>query len=159
MMHKIMKNQSNNCKKMCTNEALKRCVANAIQKERKRVHDERKSHPTKKHDIHDYASIVVACGYSRSGKTFSGASASPLYHKYAEEIRRRLEKLGKIGAKRPGCENVIGACAEPHAADMVVKNFPGCKMNELQFSAAYRPRTGQRKKYCINCKDTFQEVL
>lgn len=144
---------------MATTDNLERCVMDAIEEERRRVRRMRLAHPDVKHRITDYAAVVVACGYSRSGSTFSGCSASPVGHQYSEEIRERLEALAPIGEKRSGCNNTVGACAEPHAADNVIKAFSGCKMNELQFSDAYRPRTARRIKNCQNCKDTFVEVL
>ena len=144
---------------MATAEDLERCVSEAIIEERIRVKRVRKSHPLVKHKITDYAAMVVACGYERSYATFSGKSESPINHTYSDPIRIRLESLAPIGEKRLECKNIIGACAEPHAADKVVKQFPGCRMEELQFSSAYRPRTAKRKRYCKNCKDTFYEVL
>ena len=144
---------------MATVEDLERCVSEAIQNERYRVKKLRLSHPAVKHQITDYAASVVACGYKRSGATFSAKSESPTCHNYADVIKHRLEDLAPIGQKRAGCKNTVGACAEPHAADMVIKSFPGCKIDELQFSSAYRPRTAKRKKDCRNCKDTFHEVL
>lgn len=144
---------------MATAEDLNRCVKNAIKDERQRVKDLRNSHPDVKHRITDYAAVVVACGYARSRTTFSGRSASPVGHKYADVIKSRLEALAPIGEKRNECKNIVGACAEPHAADLVVKTFPGCRMSELQFSAAYRPRTSRHIKNCKNCKDTFPEAL
>lgn len=144
---------------MATTDSLNRCVKNAIEDERQRVKKMRRDHPDVKHRITDYAAATIACGYKRSGSTFKGYSASPVGHKYTEKIKRRLETLAPIGDKRPGCKNTVGACSEPHAADKVMKTFPGCKMDELQFSDAYRPRTAKRLRYCQNCKDTFTEVL
>lgn len=144
---------------MATIESLDRCVNGAIADERRRVKRMRLAHPDVKHRITDYAAVVVASGYLRSGSTFSGYSSSPIGYNYSDKIRQRLEALAPIGDKRPGCKNTVGACAEPHAADKVLKAFPGCNMNELQFSDAYRPRTARRIRNCQNCKDTFPEVL
>ena len=144
---------------MATIVDLERCVSDAIQEERRRVKKMRKAHPKRKHRITDYAAMVIACGYARSGETFSGKSETPINYPYVDSIRERLEALAPIGEKRAGCDNTVGACAEPHAADKVIKAFPGCHLDELQFSAPYRPRTAKRKRCCINCKDTFLEVL
>ncbi len=138
---------------------LNMVVSDAIQIVRHRVRNIRISHPAVKHDIFDYPAVIVACCYVKGRKIFWGQSESPLYHNYSLKIKKRLERLGEIGTKRDGCNNVIGACAEPHAADKVINKYPGCGMDELQFSRAYRPRTGKKVKYCINCKDTFFEVL
>ena len=144
---------------MATKDALKKCVVKAIGNERKRVKRMRQSDLAVKHHITDYAAVVVACGYERSESSFSGCSASPIGLNYSNIIRTRLEALAPIGEKRLACKNAVGACAEPHAADKVVKAFPGCRMDELQFSDAYRPRTARRIRNCQNCKDTFPEVL
>lgn len=138
---------------------LQDCVIYAIHLIRRQVRRKRLAQPKKKHSITDYPAMVVACGYERSYEVFWAQSASPINYKYDDRIRLRLEALGVIGDKRVQCKNIIGACAEPHAADKVIKHFPGCQMNELQFSDAYRPRTAQRKRYCQNCIDTFPEVL
>lgn len=144
---------------MATKKELARCVAKAIKEERKRVKRMRQAHPSVKHRITDYAAVVVACGYMRSGNTFSGHSASPIGLQYTAGIRARLVALAPIGEKRNGCENIVGACAEPHAANKVMSHFPGCGFEELQFSDAYRPRTARKINNCQNCKDTFPEVL
>ena len=144
---------------MATANDLDRCVVKAIKEERKRVKRMRQAHPKVKHRITDYAAVVVACGYTRSGTTFSGHSASPIGLDYTAGIKSRLNALAPIGEKRNGCENIVGACAEPHAANKVMSHFPGCKFEELQLSVAYRPRTARRIKNCQNCKDTFPEVL
>ena len=145
---------------MASSKDLQRCVSEAIRIVRKIVHNKRKAHPAKKHEITDYPAMVIACGYVRSGDTFWSESASPVNYKYCQKVKDRLENtLGVIGTKRNGCKNTIGACAEPHAADKVIKRFPGCNLDELQFSDAYRPRTAQRKRSCQNCKDAFHEVL
>ena len=139
---------------------LNKCVSYAITRIRQQVKKKRNAHPHKKHKITDYPSMVVACGYVKRVDTFWSQSASPINYHYSHKIEQRLEeRLGIIGSKRNGCKNIIGACAEPHAADKVIKAFPGCKLGELQFSDAYRPRTAQRKKNCQNCKDAFPEVL
>ena len=144
---------------MATDQELEHCVTHAIRVVRHRVKKTRQAHPQVKHRINDYPAIVLACGYRRGNEVFWDQSKSPVNHIYEDRLRERLEALAPIGTKRPQCNNTIGACAEPHAADMVLKNAPRCNLDELQFSKAYRPRTAKRKKSCRNCKDTFPEVL
>jgi hypothetical protein len=144
---------------MATDQELERVVTNAIQIVRRKVKQTRQAHPQVKHRIEDYPAMVVACSYRRGNEVFWGQSKSPVNHIYEDRLHERLEALAPIGTKRQACKNTIGACAEPHAADMVLKNAPRCNLNELQFSSAYRPRTAKRKRYCRNCKDTFPEVL
>lgn len=144
---------------MATEESLYNCVNRAIVDEQRRVKRVRQAHPRVKHRITDYTAAVVACGCINNNRTFSGYSASPNGHHFSEKIRVRLESLAPIGSKRKECKNIIGACAEPHAADKVIKACPACNITQLQFSDAYRPRTGRRIRYCQNCKDTFPDVL
>lgn len=144
---------------MAIEQELEHCVREAIQIVCRRVKQSRQAHPQVKHKITDYPAMVVACGYRRGNDVFWGQSESPVNHNFEDRLRVRLESLAPIGTKRPECNNVIGACAEPHAADLVLKNAPRCNLDELQFSKAYRPRTAKHKRYCRNCKETFQEVL
>lgn len=144
---------------MATLAALKKYVNKAIRNECERVKRLRRAHPEKKYRITDYAAAVVACGYTNSNNVFIGFSASPVGIHFEKTILERLEKLGTIGKKSNCCSNIIGACAEPHAANEVLRHFSGCNMNKLQFSEAYRPRTGGRVNYCKNCKATFNEVI
>lgn len=144
---------------MATCEELHRSVMDAIRQERQRVKKSREANPARPHRITDYSAMVVSCSYKKSHRTFIGFSKSPVGCNYDTRIRNRLEELGPIGTKNNNCDNIIGACAEPHAANSVLQYFPGCKMTELQFSKAYRPRTAHRKVYCRNCKKTFKGVL
>lgn len=141
---------------MATTGDLDRFVKKAIKKIQKEVKRKRLAAQPKKYRIFDYPAIVVACGWKKSNRIFEGRSSGCLKEdEYDPMIGSRLADLG-FGKKRYG--NYIGACAEPKAANKVVKEFQ-CQMDELQFSDAYRPRTCKRKKYCKNCKATFYEVL
>ncbi len=131
----------------------------AVEKERQRVRRSRSHNPRRPHRITDYSAVVVACGYERGSKIYDGFSKSPVGYDYVPRLRDRLNALAPIGEKRLGCENIVGACAEPHAANAVLREYHGCRMSELQFSDAYRPRTARRKRNCDNCKDVFSEVL
>lgn len=144
---------------MATSKALNDGVKKAIKRERERVKKSRISDPVHKHHMRDYPAVVVACGCKQREQIFTGTSKSTIGYEYVPMLKNELEKLAPIGQKRSGCNNTVGACAEPHAADLVFRDYPVCDMSDLQFSEAYRPRTGQRIPYCKNCKDVFHEVL
>ena len=144
---------------MATHSDLLSKVLKAISIVKKRVKKSRLKNPQKQNSIQDYPAVVVACGYSRSYSVFWDESKSPRNKRFNFNIHRRLIKIAPVGTKEPHSGNIIGACAEPHAADKVLKKFPGCHMHELEFSDAYRPRTSQRVKYCYTCKQVFCEVL
>lgn len=109
--------------------------------------------------IYDYPPVAVVA--ADSGLTFSGRGrtgrvySSKEYHD-TPKLEKKLKSLGVIGKKRAGCDNVLGACAEPHAARKVLSHF-GKRMglNQILFSKALRPRTMEDVPYCKNCKDTF----
>lgn len=68
------------------------------------------------------------------------------------------EHLG-IGEKNSQCANIIGRCAEPHAALELMKGKKHQpSLNKLFFSRAFRPRTGESFPPCYNCKNTFPNI-
>lgn len=111
--------------------------------------------------IRDYPAVAVVA--ADRGLTFSGKgrSCKVQYREYDDtpKLKNKLQSLGVIGKKRRECENIIGACAEPHAAHRVLRHF-GQSMNlsQLVFSVAYRPRTMEKIEYCDNCKLTFPTI-
>ena len=109
--------------------------------------------------IYDYPSVAVVA--ADSGLTFAGRGRTGRVYSCNEyhetpKLEKKLKSLGAIGKKRAGCDNIIGACAEPHAARKVLSHF-GKRMglNQIEFSKALRPRTMEEVPYCKNCKDTF----
>lgn len=119
----------------------------------------REARKGKKENNRDYRHVIVSCADSwlNYSNTFIGESGkvdSSTYNQ-APTLRSALETLGKIGMKRNGCKNYIGACAEPHAAKSVIEKYPTVAVNELVFSYAYRIRTKNVIRYCRNCTDIF----
>ena len=51
----------------------------------------------------------------------------------------------------------LGTCAEDDAANKVLNALEpnASKLNELQFTKALRPRTGNKVKYCKTCQTIF----
>lgn len=138
--------------------SLEKSVKREINYIKKRVKESRLANPNKKHTPQDYPAVIVACKCLWKSDIYFGESRSPVNYKYEERIKNRLELLGNICSKRKECPNIIGSCAEPHAADKVVKVL-NCDLDKLKFSNAYRPRTTKVIRYCLNCKQTFKEVL
>lgn len=107
----------------------------------------------------DYPATAVACScydnpvliekdYSR------GVKSSHL----APILANKLRLLGTIGEKSNICNFIIGRCAEPHAANKIIKKT-GCKdLANIYFSVAMRPRTREIIEYCNNCKSTFPSL-
>ena len=138
---------------MARQEDLEIAVKKSCARICKRVKKARERKKAKRYNVQDYPAVTVASAYVKSFEIVVGESKNPCWHKFNYILYNKLLELGPIGAKVNG--NIVGACAEPHAADEVMKKHRACGISDLQFSKAYRPRTCQHIKYCKNCKDTF----
>lgn len=111
--------------------------------------------------IKDYPAMIVACGLKQNSKDYSvETSRSCQNYKYEDVILRELEKLGKIDGRSniKNCDNRVGHCAEPHAANELARRHNSVKIEDFEFGVAIRPRTLQPKSYCENCKHTFPQL-
>lgn len=112
--------------------------------------------------IYDYPAVAVVASDSKltySGRGRSGAIRSSNCYHDVPGLEKKLKSLGKIGKTRDACKNAIGACAEPHAAQKVMRHFgKKISLGGIVFSAAYRPRTMEVVEYCKNCTDTFPSL-
>lgn len=109
--------------------------------------------------IQDYPAAIVSCAdawtnYASAETGRSGKVDRSSYH-MTPKLEIALRVLGNIGSIRTVCRNLIGACAEPHAARTVMMNNPATEIDDLVFSYAYRPRTKTVLRYCRNCVDVF----
>lgn len=101
---------------------------------------------------YDYPAVVVGC-YKSEILYITTTRDRPSY-KDVPALEQALLRIGKIGTKRSGCKNTIGACAEPKAAFITMKKQK-CTLKQLKFTIAFRPRTSQKIDYCTNCKNVF----
>ena len=62
------------------------------------------------------------------------------------------DELGGVGTAR--CGNVIGCCAEFHAADELISK--GSVLTDIRFVEAIRPRNNVVIKPCDNCLQMFK---
>ena len=107
----------------------------------------------------DYPAAVVFCApsvnnyssamWATSGKVSRNSYAS------TPSLEWELQRLGNIGSQGHGCDNRIGACAEPHAARKILLRYPQNSVSQLAFSLAFRPRTKLIVPYCLNCLSIF----
>ncbi len=117
-----------------------------------------------------YPAMAVCCCSSYFSIIGKGISCTPYPDTYHYLIKHLLQmNLGNgIGKHSPitNCKNIIGQCAEPHAANNYLKKlkfkYPIWinPETDLYFSAPYRPRTKTltpaiQYTYCDNCKLTF----
>ena len=96
-------------------------------------------------------SVVVGSFDARTGKVVVESSG-----KYIEKPTPVLEaiadELGGVGTAR--CGNVIGCCAEFHAADELISK--GSVLTDIRFVEAIRPRNNVVIKPCDNCLQMFK---
>ena len=104
-------------------------------------------------DIHDYPSVIVGC-YTNYDRLYIDTTHSKPQYIQAPLLHKALSELGPIGSRKGLCDFIIGACAEPKAAFFAMTEEK-CNLTQLQYTTAFRPRTGEKKKYCKNCKKVF----
>ena len=116
-----------------------------------------------KKKIWDRFSVVVSCSNGQAIKH----SHSQKNSSFEKHLEMKLSSIGTIGEKRYTrcglliCPNIIGSCAEPNAANLLLKATGSTMIDDIVFSNAYRPRCVLKGKTnaiippCQNCKDTF----
>lgn len=126
-------------------------LAKDVQKEFKR----KRKNPPK----WDYPAMASVCCWSNRPETFyEGVTTYVNHNSYPNRLlRNKLLRLGQIGRMNKAvCEYPIGHCAEPHAAQKLLKNEKGCNnLGDIYFSVAMRPRTCEKFAPCYNCRKTF----
>lgn len=82
--------------------------------------------------------------------TSSGAVPTTI----APELQAYADKLGGLGVKTT-CGNTLGRCAGFRAANELLLSNPRLKLNDIKFTPAVRPRTGEVVPRCENCTNIF----
>lgn len=104
----------------------------------------------------DLPPIVVCC---TDGNIIAGSyTHGPTGCVYHDLVKNALiTKLGPIGKKTNYCDFIIGRCAEPNAANKLVKRSRGTitDLGGIRFSTPFRPFTKEPRSYCPNCEHTF----
>jgi hypothetical protein len=107
----------------------------------------------------DYPAMVSACSEtSRNAAIHKASSCTPIAKYIMAPLRALLvSRLGTIGERsaKTQCDNIIGKCAEVHAANKLLKSNIQYPINDIVFSIPIRPRTGEEKQYCVNCQTIF----
>lgn len=107
----------------------------------------------------DYPAVVVSCKMNNGdNRICNGKSSKPTSGMYEPLLEIALTRLGGVGQhSRNGYPYTIGNCAEPHAANKLLKdNCAG--LDQILFSTALRPRTRQVIPYCANCRAVFSSL-
>lgn len=108
----------------------------------------------------DYPATVVSCRMNNGNrKIYHGKSGKPRLGMYEPILENALNQLGVVGQHAiNGCPYPIGNCAEPHAANKLIRDNNHARLNQVLFSSALRPRTQQVIPYCANCRAIFPNL-
>ncbi len=85
-------------------------------------------------------------------KVWYSNNSKPYQHKVL--FNRINKRLGRIGGFANGVNHPIGYCAEQNVANRLLLDRYA-KIDDIHFSIAIRPRTGEVIDYCNNCKTLF----
>jgi len=108
----------------------------------------------------EYPPTVVACAQNNENY-YIGKTEHHVMKRYINrDLLERLEnRLGKYGdTSRHEIKFAIGHCAEPQAANELLKKEWVKDLDDIYFGDAYRPRTGVVIPPCGNCRETFNNV-
>ena len=111
-------------------------------------------------DIRDYPSVVAVCA-KMEYRTYTGETMDIERYQINRKLLRELESnLGQIGSITPYAVNSrVGYCAEPNAANKLLRKEGVHTLDDIYFGKAYRPRTGVVIPSCGNCQRIFNNVV
>ncbi len=78
-------------------------------------------------------------------------------NKISGSLVKRANRIGGIGSKGLTPNNIVGRCAEFRSANTLMSR--GSQINNIRFTSAVRPRTGEVVPTCKNCKSIFKEAF
>ena len=103
--------------------------------------------------------IVNICAKNDSHSFYLGFSGifSVVKRKNSQLMSAFQHKLGGCAEDKSKqfCKNLIGHCAEMHAANKCMNYESPISLSDLRFSIAYVYRTGMPRSYCMNCITVF----
>jgi hypothetical protein len=107
----------------------------------------------------DYPPAVVACG-KNVNRTYTSITKHVRPEHIHDVLYDELYQLGPIGSFSPYATNSrVGYCAEPNAANQLLKFERVNSLDDIHFGEAYRPRTGVVVPPCGNCRRIFINVV
>ena len=104
-----------------------------------------------KKQIHFWPAAIVGCEYDCKHEI--GESGNYAKSQYHSTLVKGLLRNGPLGIKVNG--NYNGCCAEPHAANLILQNYPFLHLASLVFTPTIRPRTRKKLNPCPNCSSIF----
>lgn len=127
----------------------------------KRVLDYNSSIRHRKPILKEYPPVVVACAQNETNHYVGITRHNVLRKDINRDLLDRLEdRLGPYGESTefaPRC--YIGHCAEPQAANKLLRNEYVNDLDDIYFGNAYRPRTGVVIPPCNNCRRMFNNLV
>ena len=69
------------------------------------------------------------------------------------KLTKELIKIAPLGKK--GIDNYVGCCCEIRASNQIILLKHSVPINDIEFTKAHRPRTGQTIRRCQNCRQIF----
>ena len=93
---------------------------------------------------YDVETGAIAVGHS--GPVPNASSIHP-------SLAGKLDQIGGLGAENAGAVGRVGCCGEVDAANQLLQQ--GSKLENIRFTDAIRPRTGQVIPRCENCTAVF----
>lgn len=119
------------------------------------------------------AGVGGICGAVGGGAGAIGATAAGAYDaklgrvtasfsgdipdKVSGSLLKRANRIGGIGSKGLTPSNTVGCCAEFRSANTLM--LRGSRINNIRFTDAVRPRTGDTIPACKNCTSIFKEAF
>jgi RHS repeat-associated protein len=93
---------------------------------------------------YDVETGAIAVGHS--GPVPNAAELHP-------DLLSAMDSAGGLGARNTGVAQPVGCCGEVDAANQLLQR--GSKLENIRFTDAIRPRTGEVIPTCPNCRATF----
>lgn len=107
-------------------------------------------------DLPACASICHNGNNARKARGYSHLPQGTVWNFNLKNVITRV--LGGMGGHTKFCRNIIGNCAEQHAANNYMNKYGERLVGNLHFSEAVRPRTMEEIPACVNCKSVFPNL-
>lgn len=101
------------------------------------------------------SSPATIVGAELNWQTVIGTSGAPPTS-LAPQLEAAAGELGGVGTKTAS-GNTVGCCGEFHAANELLFKNPSATPQQINFTPAIRPRTGQVVPMCANCEIMFKK--
>jgi len=153
-------NTESKCKEICDEESMNYIKSLQIQCRKNRA---TKDPLVKSNEQWDMPRVVCSCG--KPGSNIISIDSCRATIK-ASNCHPKLTKVlpGPLNSKFPlkgmgisGRGFRVGHCAEPHAANTLLR-MTNCNVSHIVFGTAFRTEDCTFRDYCLTCKATFKQL-